>query len=60
MTVYVLREVWAYEYDVVLGVYSSMEALEAAREEYLAHAVQAECLEYQVSEYQVDAPAQFG
>ena len=60
MTVYVLREVWAYEYDVVLGVYSSMEALEAAREEYLAHAVQAECLEYHVSEYQVDAPAQFG
>jgi len=59
MTVYVLREVWAHEYDVVLGVYSSMEALEAAREEYLARGHGADYVEYEVSEFQVDAPAQF-
>jgi hypothetical protein len=59
MTVYVLREVWAYEYDVVIGVYSSMEALEVARDEYTSRNTSEKFIELEVSEFQLDGTAHF-
>ena len=57
MLVYVLREVWPYEYDMVLGVYSTMEALEFARAEYAAAHTSLQYVEFEVSTSEVDAPA---
>jgi hypothetical protein len=59
MPVYVLHEVWPYEYDIVLGVYSTMEALEFARAEYAAAHTSLQYVEFEVSTFEVDAPAQY-
>jgi hypothetical protein len=58
MLVYVLREVWPYEYDMVLGVYSTMEALEFARAEYAA-STSMQFVEFEVSTFEVDAPVEW-
>jgi hypothetical protein len=59
MHVYVLREVWAYEYDMVLGVYSTPEAAEFARAEYAAAHTSLQYVEFEVSTFEVDAPAEW-
>lgn len=60
MTVYILREVWPYEYDIVLGVYSSMEALEAALATYVASGHSSlSYIEFEVSSMQLDAVAEW-
>jgi hypothetical protein len=59
MTLYLLREVWPYEYDMVLGVYSSMEALEAARVAYAAGHTSLSYVEFEVSTVQLDAAAEW-